>query len=48
MNAAFYSKKYDIEYDFPFGRQELEVRRYRTDYDLSQHQKVKRQISEIR
>ena len=38
---AFYSKgTYDIEYDFPFGRQELEGVAYRTDYDLSQHQKV--------
>ena len=38
---AFYSKgTYDIEYDFPFGRQELEGFAYRTDYDLSQHQKA--------
>jgi len=38
---AFYSKgTYDIEYEFPFGRQELEGVAYRTDYDLSQHQKV--------
>jgi glycyl-tRNA synthetase len=37
---AFYSKgTYDIEYEFPFGRQELEGVAYRTDYDLSQHQK---------
>jgi glycyl-tRNA synthetase len=36
---AIYSKgTYDIEYDFPFGRQELEGVAYRTDYDLSQHQ----------
>jgi len=36
---AFYSKgTYDIEYDFPFGRQELEGVAYRTDYDLLQHQ----------
>jgi len=36
---AFYSKgTYDIEYDFPFGRQELEGVAYRTDYDLRQHQ----------
>ena len=35
---AFYSKgTYDIEYDFPFGRQELEGVAYRTDYDLLQH-----------
>ncbi len=32
---AFYSKgTYDIEFDFPFGRQELEGVAYRTDYDL--------------
>ncbi|PYJ27903.1 MAG: glycine--tRNA ligase, partial [Verrucomicrobia bacterium] len=38
---AFYSKgTYDIEYDFPFGRQELEGVAYRTAYDLSQHQKA--------
>src|SRR3982751_6678549 len=36
---AFYSKgTYDIEYDFPFGVQELEGVAYRTDYDLNQHQ----------
>ena len=36
---AFYSKgTYDIEYDFPFGRHELEGVAYRTDYDLLQHQ----------
>ena len=36
---AFYSKgTYDIEFDFPFGRQELEGVAYRTDYDLRQHQ----------
>ncbi|HWH90595.1 MAG TPA: glycine--tRNA ligase [Candidatus Binatia bacterium] len=38
---AFYSKgTYDIEYDFPFGRQELEGVAYRTNYDLSQHQEA--------
>jgi glycyl-tRNA synthetase len=38
---AFYSKgTYDIEYEFPFGRQELEGVAYRTDYDLSQHQRA--------
>jgi glycyl-tRNA synthetase len=38
---AFYSRgTYDIEYDFPFGQQELEGVAYRTDYDLSQHQKA--------
>ena len=40
-DRAFYSKgTYDIEYDFPFGSQELEGVAYRTDYDLSQHQKA--------
>jgi len=35
---AHYSKKtYDIEYEFPFGIQELEGVAYRTDYDLSRH-----------
>jgi glycyl-tRNA synthetase len=39
QERAFYSKgTYDIEYDFPFGRQELEGVAYRTDYDLTQHQ----------
>src|SRR5439155_15389860 len=28
------------EYDFPFGRHELEGVAYRSDYDLSQHQKA--------
>jgi glycyl-tRNA synthetase len=37
---AFYSKKtYDIEYEFPFGIQELEGVAYRTDYDIGVHQK---------
>ena len=36
---AHYSKgTYDIEYEFPFGTQELEGVAYRTDYDLTQHQ----------
>lgn len=36
---AFYSDKtYDIEYEFPFGIQELEGVAYRTDYDLRVHQ----------
>ncbi len=36
---AHYSKKtYDIEYEFPFGVQELEGVAYRTDYDLAKHQ----------
>jgi glycyl-tRNA synthetase len=38
-DRAHYSKKtYDIEFDFPFGQQELEGVAYRTDYDLSKHQ----------
>jgi len=38
---AFYSKgMFDIEYEFPFGRQELEGVAYRTDYDLQQHIKA--------
>jgi glycyl-tRNA synthetase len=38
---AFYSKgTYDIEYEFPFGLQELEGVAYRTDYDLTQHIKA--------
>jgi glycyl-tRNA synthetase len=36
--AHYSGGTYDIEYDFPFGRQELEGVAYRTDYDLTQHQ----------
>jgi glycyl-tRNA synthetase len=37
-DRAFYSKgTYDIEYEFPFGLQELEGIAYRTDYDLRKH-----------
>lgn len=40
-DRAFYSKgTYDIEYDFPFGKQELEGVAYRTDHDLISHQKA--------
>ncbi len=40
-DRAFYSKgTYDIEYEFPFGVQELEGVAYRTDYDLTQHQQA--------
>jgi len=36
---AHYSQKtYDIEYDFPFGQQELEGVAYRGDYDIGKHQ----------
>jgi glycyl-tRNA synthetase len=45
---AFYSKgTYDIEYDFPFGRQELEGVAYRTDYDLKQHQNHSKKSLEV-
>jgi len=38
---AFYSKRtIDIEYQFPFGRDELWAIAYRGDYDLSRHQKI--------
>lgn len=38
---AFYSKRtIDIEYKYPFGTKELCGLAYRTDYDLSQHQKL--------
>lgn len=37
---SFYSKRTeDMEYNFPFGFKELWGLAYRTDYDLSQHQK---------
>ncbi|TSC67355.1 MAG: glycyl-tRNA synthetase [Parcubacteria group bacterium Gr01-1014_73] len=37
---AHYSKRtIDFEYDFPFGRKELSGLAYRTDFDLSAHQK---------
>ncbi len=40
-DRAFYSKgTYDLEYEFPFGVQELEGIAYRTDYDLSRHQEA--------
>ena len=40
-DRAFYSKgTYDLEYEFPFGIQELEGVAYRTDYDLTQHMKA--------
>lgn len=36
---AFYSKRtIDMEYQFPFGQDELWAITYRTDYDLSRHQ----------
>ncbi len=45
---AHYSKKtYDIEYEFPFGIQELEGVAYRTDYDLKAHQEAVRQAAGI-
>ncbi len=37
---SHYSKRtFDIEFDFPFGRKELYGCAYRTDFDLSQHEK---------
>ncbi len=39
-NLVFYAKEaWDIQYEFPFGWDELEGIHYRGDYDLSQHQK---------
>jgi glycyl-tRNA synthetase len=38
-DRAFYSQgTYDLEYEFPFGVQELEGIAHRGDYDLKQHQ----------
>lgn len=40
QDRAFYSKRtIDFEFDFPFGRKELYGLAYRTDYDLSAHEK---------
>lgn len=39
-NLVFYAKDaWDIQYEFPFGWEELEGLHYRGDYDLTQHQK---------
>lgn len=39
-NLVFYAKDaWDIQYDYPFGWNELEGVHYRGDYDLTQHQK---------
>ena len=44
---AFYSKRtIDIEYQFPFGQDELWAIAYRTDYDLARHQKISGQSLE--
>jgi len=44
---AFYSKRtVDFEYMYPFGQKELYGLAYRTDYDLSQHQKFSGQSLE--
>lgn len=41
---AFYSKRtIDIEYKFPFGVKELYGLAYRTDFDLSRHQKFSKE-----
>lgn len=40
-DRAHYSEgTYDLEYEFPFGVQELEGIAYRTDYDLKKHQEA--------
>jgi glycyl-tRNA synthetase len=40
-DRAFYSKgTYDLEYEFPFGIQELEGIAHRGNYDLKQHQEA--------
>jgi glycyl-tRNA synthetase len=40
-DRAFYSQgTYDLEYEFPFGIQELEGIAHRGNYDLTQHQKA--------
>jgi len=40
-DRAFYSKRtVDFEYKYPFGQKELYGLAYRTDYDLTQHQKA--------
>ncbi len=39
-NLVFYAKDaWDIQYEFPFGWNELEGLHYRGDYDLTQHQR---------
>lgn len=44
---AFYSEKtVDFEYRYPFGQKELYGLAYRTDYDLTQHQKFSGQSLE--
>jgi glycyl-tRNA synthetase len=41
---AFYSKRtIDIEFNFPFGQEELWGLAYRTDYDLSRHQEFSKE-----
>ncbi len=41
QDRAFYSKRtIDIEYQFPWGLDELWAIAYRTDYDLSRHQEM--------
>ena len=47
VDRAHYSQKtYDIEYDFPFGQQELEGVAYRTNYDLTKHQEASKKPME--
>ncbi len=48
-DRAFYSKRtVDIEFDYPFGQRELYGLAYRTDFDLSSHQKASKQSLEYR
>jgi glycyl-tRNA synthetase len=48
-DRAFYSKRtVDFEFDYPFGRKELYGLAYRTDYDLSQHEKASGQSLKFR
>ncbi|MBU6447542.1 glycine--tRNA ligase [Patescibacteria group bacterium] len=48
-DRAFYSKRtVDIEFDYPFGQRELYGLAYRTDFDLSSHQKASKQDLEYR
>jgi len=45
---SFYSKRTeDLEYQFPFGYKELWGLAYRTDYDLSQHEKFSQRELQI-
>ncbi len=48
-DRAFYSKRtIDIEFDYPFGQKELYGLAYRTDYDLSAHEKKSGELMQYR